>query len=513
VTSNDELAAIVFALQEQVRILGSRAQLTSSTVGDTGDTQVAVDDAVADAAVTSEAVPALQDDVASSDESTSDLTAILQANSDDLDARFADKDIDLANAREELEESQAEIRDAFGQQLTGISDRVDQIVVGAGGTLLLYSDEAPTSDDKAPPGSTWWMINVADNLVGQWEQTGTEDAPQWTPRAIESDMIAQLDVGKLTAGQAAIAQVVAMKIAASTANIQTVNVANLFVTSSATMQQAVIDYLFANVVAAKKITADMIDVNSLNGVTLTGTIIKTAATGARLEMLKTRLDVYGDGASVAASIYAQTQGNYSGLYMSATTAGGTGQLGLGGPQAVAASGNTWSGTCTVNAYLTHGLASPQLLTQKVYVGGASTPRSLIIDGSNVADVRFVGSRFALPPKTVDGTPLDVIQSDSLVDVVVQAGDFRLRDGTSIVPLYGSTTVFTDANGQQTISHDLGKTPRFVFLTVFAPRTANAITVRLVSKAAGSFTIAWHYNDAAWASQSVADRGVFWQVVP
>jgi hypothetical protein len=255
------------------------------------------------------------------------------------------------------------------------------------------------------------------------------------------------------------------------------------------MQQAVIDYLFANVVAAKKITADMIDVNSLNGVTLIGTIIKTAATGARLEMLKTRLDVYGDGASVAASIYAQTQGNYSGLYMSATTTGGTGQLGLGGPQAVAASGNTWSGTCTVNAYLTHGLASPQVLTQKVYVGGASAPRSLIIDGSNV------------------------IQSDSLVDVVVQAGDFRLRDGTSIVPLYGSTTVFTDANGQQTISHDLGKTPRFVFLTVFAPRTANAITVRLVSKAAGSFTIAWHYNDAAWASQSVADRGVFWQVVP
>lgn len=138
-----------------------------------------------------------------------------------------------------------------------------------GKPLILFSSTAGPSG-TAPTGSIWFLWDSAKNVAGQWLQSGTLANPVWTPQQIRSDVIANLDVAKLTAGSAAIADLVAQKIAAATANFQTVNVSNLFVTSGATMSQAVVDYLFANVVQAKKITAGMIDVSTLNGVSITG---------------------------------------------------------------------------------------------------------------------------------------------------------------------------------------------------------------------------------------------------
>ncbi|MFJ3381906.1 hypothetical protein ACIPJ2_16025 [Curtobacterium sp. NPDC090217] len=137
---------------------------------------------------------------------------------------------------------------------------------------ILFSSSAGPSG-TAPTGTIWFLWDSAKNVAGQWLQSGTLAAPVWTPQQIRSEVIANLDVAKLTAGSAAIADLVAQKIAASTANFQTANVSNLFVTSGATMSQAVIDFLFANVVQAKKITAGMIDVGSLTGVILTGITI------------------------------------------------------------------------------------------------------------------------------------------------------------------------------------------------------------------------------------------------
>jgi hypothetical protein len=186
-----------------------------------------------------------------------------------------------------------QISDAFGQQVQGLSDKIDQVIVGTNGSLILYSASDPQG--TAPPGSTWFKIQPSDvdgepdQIVGQWQQTGTADVPVWSPREITSEVIANLDVGKLTAGQASIADLVAIKIAASTAQFQTVDVANLFVTESATMKQAVIDYLFANVVQAKDIIA---------------AIVRTALDGTRVEIRKDetgrgRIYFYDDGNNIA----------------------------------------------------------------------------------------------------------------------------------------------------------------------------------------------------------------------
>ncbi|WP_242089265.1 hypothetical protein [Curtobacterium sp. DN_7.5] len=164
--------------------------------------------------------------------------------------------------------------------------------------LILFSSTSGPSG-TAPTGSTWFLWDSAKNIAGQWLQSGTLANPVWTPQQITSQVIANLDLGKLTAGSAAIATLVAQKIAASTANFQTANVSNLFVTSGATMSQAVIDFLFANVVQAKKITAGMIDVDSLNGITLTGTIVQTSATGKRTVLGDNVITFFGSDGTTA----------------------------------------------------------------------------------------------------------------------------------------------------------------------------------------------------------------------
>lgn len=167
--------------------------------------------------------------------------------------------------------------------------------------LILFSSTAGPSG-TAPTGSIWFLWDTSKNVAGQWLQSGTLASPVWTPQQIRSEVIANLDVAKLTAGSAAIAELVAQKIAAATGNFQTANVSNLFVTSGATMSQAVIDYLFANVVQAKKITAGMIDVDSLSGITLTGTVYRSAASGQRIEIQGTAIKVFDVSGAQAGTI-------------------------------------------------------------------------------------------------------------------------------------------------------------------------------------------------------------------
>ncbi|MBF4597170.1 hypothetical protein ITJ50_00950 [Curtobacterium sp. VKM Ac-2889] len=263
--ASEKVARRLYAIQVQLERLGRSSQLGNTTIG--GDAAVGVTDVVGEAVVTNDAMPDVQGDAADGNEGVSDLQAISSASDDDLIARFEDAAADREDAAAEILDSLQDIAAAFGEDITGLSDRVDNVIVGAGITLLLYSDEEP--EGTAPTGSTWFMINAAEDIVGQWQQTGTYEAPVWTPRRIASEVFANVDVGKLTAGQAAILDLVAMKIAASTANLQTVNVGNLFVTEGATMPQAVIDYLFAKVVQAKQIVAE---------------VVQTSQSGTRVEI-------------------------------------------------------------------------------------------------------------------------------------------------------------------------------------------------------------------------------------
>ncbi|MFJ4220633.1 hypothetical protein [Curtobacterium luteum] len=313
----EKIARRLHGMQAQIERMGRGSQLGNTTIG--GERAVAVADVVTESVVTNEALPDVQQDAADSNESASDLTAMFDSFDEDMDARFDNARADLDDARAEIEEAQRVVSDAFGLQFDGMSEDIQTAIRAAGaaqGTadgipLILFSTVRGPSNgsDLAPTGSTWFYLDTSNNIAGQWQQTGPKSTPTWTPRQIVSDVIANLDLGKLTAGQAAIAQLVAQKIAASTANFQTVNVSNLFVTSGATMNQATIDYLFANVVQAKKITASMIDVNSLSGITLTGVTVQTGTVGARTILSGTSIKFIADNEVDGGTISATSNGS------------------------------------------------------------------------------------------------------------------------------------------------------------------------------------------------------------
>ena len=530
--SAKQIGDLLFDIQEKVARLGSTSQLANTTVG--GESAVPVADVVTESVVTNDALPDVQTDVADAGEGVSDLQSNIAAVMDDLVARLEDAAADLGIAAASLVDSDQDVSDAFGLQIKGLSDRVDQIVVGAGGTLILFSDEGP--DGTAPTGSTWFMINEAENIVGQWQQTGPKDAPVWTPRAIESSVIANLDVGKLTAGQAALAQVVAMKIAAATADIQTVNVGNLFVTQGATMQQAVIEYLFANVVTAKKITADMLDVNSLNGVSVTGLLLKTAATGQRLELLQTRMDIYNAQNALSGRIYGGLDNGIvtgASLVLQAINGSKSGQFLVAAPLDVSCSvspapyvlpGFSYTGTTLKGAIsaVAEGLVvKGPLLTDEIWdardngriIGpfNQSTPNgNRVITAGTFDRLNYAytnqttGARTAVP--VVTGDPLG-----ETPNVYVAATDFRFQNGKSALPLTGSTPYGSSLGAQSsdtlTVNFPAG---RFATApTVTANGSNSRVTVGINSVTSTSVTFAL----GNWTSALVNSVTVTWTATP
>ncbi|WGH21368.1 minor tail protein [Arthrobacter phage Emotion] len=73
--------------------------------------------------------------------------------------------------------------------------------------------------------------------------------------------IIELNASRITAGTVATARLNAQEIAAATASFQTVDIANLF-TSAATIKEAVVEKFWAEVIRARKITADQLLVGS-----------------------------------------------------------------------------------------------------------------------------------------------------------------------------------------------------------------------------------------------------------
>lgn len=112
-------------------------------------------------------------------------------------------------------------------------DEVNQaIVVSSNGkNAITVSASAPTSSTPGVVvGDTWWRVDGNGDIFGQWSWTGSA----WSAREILSDVIANLDVGKLT------------------------------VTGSSRFNVAVVDRLFADIFAAHKITANELTIAALD---------------------------------------------------------------------------------------------------------------------------------------------------------------------------------------------------------------------------------------------------------
>lgn len=157
--------------------------------------------------------------------------------------------VDVTEAR--LTQQRAD--EAYAEAASKLDEsQVDaKILASANGknSVTISASEPTASTPGVIVGDIWWLVGGDYNVIGQWTWAGAN----WTPRQIRSEVVANLDVHKLT------------------------------VSGTAKIDEAVVDKLFADIFAANKITAGEITVPALdaNGDlasgSATGTVIKDGA--------------------------------------------------------------------------------------------------------------------------------------------------------------------------------------------------------------------------------------------
>lgn len=150
-----------------------------------------------------------------------------------------------------LDAATAQAKANSAHTLAGTADsNATSALTMAGGKSRVYYDTTPPSG-TANIDDTWRQVDGSGNVIAEWRWM----TPGWTPQQVTSQMISNLDVGKLTVGTGVISQLVAQHIAAQSGEFIELDVSQLR-SAAATIDQAVIDRLFADVVKAGMVTAE-----------------------------------------------------------------------------------------------------------------------------------------------------------------------------------------------------------------------------------------------------------------
>ncbi len=156
-----------------------------------------------------------------------------------------------------LKQSAAEARDV--QRFTGTerrqtADTADAALEAAdaaqetadGKNTVVRSTSPATAAGSYKAGDQWWQFSGTD-IVGLWLHSGTD----WVAQELTNAIIASLDAGKITTG-----------------------------------------ILAADRIGANSITTAKLSATAIDGMTITGALIRTAASGSRLELNTSGLSVF-----------------------------------------------------------------------------------------------------------------------------------------------------------------------------------------------------------------------------
>lgn len=134
------------------------------------------------------------------------------------------------DAREAAQQAQQRADTAIANAADALTAAQTAKTTADGKNTLRFSLSEPTSSTPGQrSGDTWWRVNTDGNIIGQW----TWDGAQWVSVQLRSEVIANLDVSKLS------------------------------VHDSAQISEAVIGRLFADIFTAHKVTAEQIIVGGL----------------------------------------------------------------------------------------------------------------------------------------------------------------------------------------------------------------------------------------------------------
>lgn len=143
------------------------------------------------------------------------LMAVLTAQAAWNEAQAAADVAHIAAAEASVAADQAEAAalDAEAQAQARLEEATAVYTSARGGNKITYTFDEPSASYTGAFGDTWFQHDGTGTVVGYWQWTGGS----WAPREVGSQVIANLDVGKLTAGAATIDTLAAQQIAAETA--------------------------------------------------------------------------------------------------------------------------------------------------------------------------------------------------------------------------------------------------------------------------------------------------------
>lgn len=163
------------------------------------------------------------------------------------DAAAAQAAADAARAAADLVVARNAAADARGDADTALGRADSAITMAGSAARILYSTADPSG--TAREGDTWRKTaNDSGDVIAEWRYTkvGTA-AASWKPQKVTSDMVSNLDIGKLSAGTGTFIQAVADKMAAATATIQKADIGNLTVTGTSQLADAVAQKMSAKI--------------------------------------------------------------------------------------------------------------------------------------------------------------------------------------------------------------------------------------------------------------------------
>lgn len=143
------------------------------------------------------------------------LGAVLTAQSAWNEAQAAADVASIAAAEASIaaDVAEADALDAEAEAQTRLEEATAVYISARGGNKITYTFDEPSPAYTGTFGDTWFQHDGTGTVIGYWQWTGGA----WAQREVGSQVIANLDVGKLTAGAATIDTLAAQQIAAETA--------------------------------------------------------------------------------------------------------------------------------------------------------------------------------------------------------------------------------------------------------------------------------------------------------
>lgn len=121
-----------------------------------------------------------------------------EASSVEIEAKVNRQDMvdTLAEAQRRINVAREQLAESMGELDTKLLARINE--------KLTHSHDSPPEEFEGSAGDIWRVVDDAGTVQSEHEWTGTA----WEPRTVSSEVIQNLDVGKLTAGSGELAEAV-----------------------------------------------------------------------------------------------------------------------------------------------------------------------------------------------------------------------------------------------------------------------------------------------------------------